>query len=118
MTQPFSLEPEYILEEHCVTAAKKLEKRAGLETVDEAQASSDVVSSMTPDSKFQDVQESSQSSGKPKIARSGPLTQDEIGTEAAEMVYRVITAILYRSCLLYTSPSPRDQRGSRMPSSA
>ena len=26
-------------------------------------------------------------------------------------------AILY-TCLLYTSPSPRDQRGSRMPSSA
>ena len=25
---------------------------------------------------------------------------------------------LYKSCLLYTSPSPRDQRGSRMPSSA
>ena len=25
---------------------------------------------------------------------------------------------LYESCLLYTSPSPRDQRGSRMPSSA
>ena len=24
----------------------------------------------------------------------------------------------YSSCLLYTSPSPRDQRGSRMPSSA
>ena len=24
----------------------------------------------------------------------------------------------YTSCLLYTSPSPRDQRGSRMPSSA
>ena len=24
----------------------------------------------------------------------------------------------YQSCLLYTSPSPRDQRGSRMPSSA
>ena len=26
--------------------------------------------------------------------------------------------IQYHSCLLYTSPSPRDQRGSRMPSSA
>jgi len=26
--------------------------------------------------------------------------------------------INYISCLLYTSPSPRDQRGSRMPSSA
>ena len=25
---------------------------------------------------------------------------------------------IYKSCLLYTSPSPRDQRGSRMPSSA
>ena len=25
---------------------------------------------------------------------------------------------LYTGCLLYTSPSPRDQRGSRMPSSA
>ena len=25
---------------------------------------------------------------------------------------------LYETCLLYTSPSPRDQRGSRMPSSA
>ena len=25
---------------------------------------------------------------------------------------------LVRTCLLYTSPSPRDQRGSRMPSSA
>ena len=24
----------------------------------------------------------------------------------------------YSTCLLYTSPSPRDQRGSRMPSSA
>ena len=26
--------------------------------------------------------------------------------------------VFYRGCLLYTSPSPRDQRGSRMPSSA
>ena len=28
------------------------------------------------------------------------------------------TSDYYYSCLLYTSPSPRDQRGSRMPSSA
>ena len=28
------------------------------------------------------------------------------------------TFALFISCLLYTSPSPRDQRGSRMPSSA
>ena len=29
-----------------------------------------------------------------------------------------IAAMAYKTCLLYTSPSPRDQRGSRMPSSA
>ena len=27
-------------------------------------------------------------------------------------------SVTYQGCLLYTSPSPRDQRGSRMPSSA
>ena len=30
----------------------------------------------------------------------------------------LIEECLYGTCLLYTSPSPRDQRGSRMPSSA
>ena len=34
-----------------------------------------------------------------------------------ETVESVIVAIIL-ACLLYTSPSPRDQRGSRMPSSA
>ena len=29
-----------------------------------------------------------------------------------------LTVISNNACLLYTSPSPRDQRGSRMPSSA
>ena len=29
-----------------------------------------------------------------------------------------IVDVLIENCLLYTSPSPRDQRGSRMPSSA
>ena len=31
---------------------------------------------------------------------------------------RGITILAKNTCLLYTSPSPRDQRGSRMPSSA
>ena len=30
----------------------------------------------------------------------------------------VFESLLQKTCLLYTSPSPRDQRGSRMPSSA
>ena len=33
-------------------------------------------------------------------------------------VFTVLENILLGACLLYTSPSPRDQRGSRMPSSA
>ena len=31
---------------------------------------------------------------------------------------QVVVTVLSMDCLLYTSPSPRDQRGSRMPSSA
>ena len=31
---------------------------------------------------------------------------------------QLFSAAQYNHCLLYTSPSPRDQRGSRMPSSA
>ena len=35
------------------------------------------------------------------------------------IIYSVIAVFSpFFSCLLYTSPSPRDQRGSRMPSSA
>ena len=37
--------------------------------------------------------------------------------EPAEALLLTIEEVL-RACLLYTSPSPRDQRGSRMPSSA
>ena len=31
---------------------------------------------------------------------------------------KVLKSAMFKDCLLYTSPSPRDQRGSRMPSSA
>ena len=33
-------------------------------------------------------------------------------------LYMICTLAKHKACLLYTSPSPRDQRGSRMPSSA
>ena len=36
----------------------------------------------------------------------------------ADQIKDDIRESLLKSCLLYTSPSPRDQRGSRMPSSA
>ena len=41
------------------------------------------------------------------------------GAAAGELVhedYKMFSHL--KGCLLYTSPSPRDQRGSRMPSSA
>ena len=42
--------------------------------------------------------------------------------EVSGLVYeensKVIALAHYRNCLLYTSPSPRDKRQSRMPSSA
>ena len=43
-----------------------------------------------------------------------------LGVERLCMIRHKITDIryLFTNCLLYTSPSPRDQRGSRMPSSA
>ena len=40
------------------------------------------------------------------------------GTGAGVLKNADGTSVEYYGCLLYTSPSPRDQRGSRMPSSA
>ena len=42
----------------------------------------------------------------------------ELATEAHVYNHQLSKNIFLRACLLYTSPSPRDQRGSRMPSSA
>ena len=38
--------------------------------------------------------------------------------ELSELTVRKVRGADNKTCLLYTSPSPRDQRGSRMPSSA
>ena len=45
------------------------------------------------------------------------LADPEIDSWAFQYWTKVKEALLM-NCLLYTSPSPRDQRGSRMPSSA
>ena len=42
----------------------------------------------------------------------------EVMLVRATVALSLTLVILHMSCLLYTSPSPRDQRGSRMPSSA
>ena len=40
----------------------------------------------------------------------------DLDTEVTDRV--LYKGSIFKACLLYTSPSPRDQRGSRMPSSA
>ena len=48
-------------------------------------------------------------------------SRTQIGLSSLQRVVRqheTITPLDDEACLLYTSPSPRDQRGSRMPSSA
>ena len=47
---------------------------------------------------------------------AGSAAGQEDVTEEPVMLEDILERI--DSCLLYTSPSPRDQRGSRMPSSA
>ena len=46
------------------------------------------------------------------------IREEDFGKLAAENRKSTITREQVDTCLLYTSPSPRDQRGSRMPSSA
>ena len=46
---------------------------------------------------------------RPAAVGDGQAMWDWLGRHAADLIVL---------CLLYTSPSPRDQRGSRMPSSA
>ena len=55
---------------------------------------------------------------------SGLSTTTSVGINTDDVDRKTLVGLgnsfngLYVSCLLYTSPSPRDQRGSRMPSSA
>ena len=98
---------------------------------------SSTVSSEPPDSDAlslngNDAPSSDHEAPTPTVARTaarqlgahmlGPGDGDEIreGRTRAQTkaLKREAAAGLMSTCLLYTSPSPRDQRGSRMPSSA
>ena len=54
--------------------------------------------------------------GKLNISRQGMSKRNEMVFDLS--VEHLIPTVVFMGCLLYTSPSPRDQRGSRMPSSA
>ena len=51
-------------------------------------------------------------------ATDGPLREPAIAAAWDTLNDFIEAPMLMEACLLYTSPSPRDQRGSRMPSSA
>ena len=46
------------------------------------------------------------------------LEQERVNPQTGSSEQRTSGGLLIRSCLLYTSPSPRDRQKSRMPSSA
>ena len=60
-----------------------------------------------------------ESIGRPLPGRQNIVISRDLNyqAEGVDVVSSVENALL-KACLLYTSPSPRDQRGSRMPSSA
>ena len=71
----------------------------------------------------QQQQQTSQQQQPGSVANAQPQVVKKVGFRMAS--WRTIhgdgtkaTTDLVTTCLLYTSPSPRDQRGSRMPSSA
>ena len=73
-----------------------MEKRCH-ESPDEPQGG-DASSQTLGDSESMDMPESTNSSSTThKITRTGPLTQNEIATEASAMVYKTITSTLYHS---------------------
>jgi len=47
-----------------------------------------------------------------------PVVGSNVGSTVSRSSEKSENEEIFNICLLYTSPSPRDQRGSRMPSSA
>ena len=66
----------------------------------------------------------SDTQSQPTLAMREAMASAEVGDEqhrldpSVNKLCHEVTELLGKDCLLYTSPSPRDQRGSRMPSSA
>ena len=52
------------------------------------------------------------------VSLEGDIATVGITKHATEMLGDIVFAEVPEACLLYTSPSPRDKRQSRMPSSA
>ena len=53
-----------------------------------------------------------------RVATPNVHTMQEVSDLLGMQLHEGVKTLVVKGCLLYTSPSPRDQRGSRMPSSA
>ena len=58
------------------------------------------------------------SESKSEYGESDHPDVDELYSRVSKVDPKISIATVYRTCLLYTSPSPRDVEESRMPSSA
>ena len=112
------------------SAGTKVQFRGSEYTIEEVTKDSfgdvDLVLASTPDSTAGELLPHAIEAGAKVIDESGywrmnpevALVVPEINPEAALNAKGIIASPNCSTCLLYTSPSPRDQRGSRMPSSA
>ena len=122
IVRPVDGELELIAGERRWRASKKI----GLKTVPiiEREASDREVLEMALIENLQraDLNPMEEAQGYVRLAREFGLKQEEIaktvGKSRASVANSMRLLDLHKDCLLYTSPSPRDQRGSRMPSSA
>ena len=84
---------------------------------DSAVAELEVPATFTFQSRFDDLSSVSYSG---QVVRNLLINdiKTQMGTDAGSKNPATLLSMMANDCLLYTSPSPRDQRGSRMPSSA
>lgn len=91
--QPKWLNPGYILRKHCDSAAEKMHDLGSKEN--SANTSSESSAEENQASGLDDT--SNTNSVKSKSSKAGAITRDVIASEAASMVYRIITNVLHKA---------------------
>ena len=112
MTTPFYVAPEQMMKDRADYARKGIAR--GRSIVAMAYADGIFICAENPSSTLHKVSEIYDRIGFAGVGKYNEFDQLRI----AGIRHADLKGFTYSRCLLYTSPSPRDQRGSRMPSSA